>query len=240
MFAVIKTGGKQYRVSEGQELTVEKLATEAGEQIQFNEVLILGGDETRIGTPRIEDAAVQAEVLAQTRGAKIYNFKKRRRKHGSKRLKGHRQDLTTVRVTAILASGAEATGVKAVCGAASQRRPASEASPAPRDAPTKPAPAKPAPADAPAAEVPAPAAPANLLEAAEGAPDDLTRIGGVGPKLQEKLNAAGVFHFRQIADWGSAEIAYMDDRLSSKGRIERDDWVGQAKALMSEQNGGAS
>ena len=78
MYAVIKTGGKQYRVSEGDEFTVEKLVAEAGEKIQFNEVLMLGGDEVKLGTPLVDGAAVSAEVVEQTRGPKVLSFKKRR------------------------------------------------------------------------------------------------------------------------------------------------------------------
>ena len=107
MFAVIKTGGKQYRVSAGDEFTVEKLVAEAGENIQFNEVLMLGGDETKVGTPLVDGAVVNAEVVDQTRGPKVLSFKKRRRKHGSKRIKGHRQHLTMVRITEILAESAK-------------------------------------------------------------------------------------------------------------------------------------
>jgi large subunit ribosomal protein L21 len=105
MFAVIKTGGKQYRVSAGDEVTVERLAGAAGEKIQFNEVLMLGGDEPTLGAPLVDGAVVEAEVVDQTRGPKVVSFKKRRRKHGSKRIKGHRQHLTMVRVTEILAGG---------------------------------------------------------------------------------------------------------------------------------------
>jgi len=113
MFAVIKTGGKQYRVSAGDQFTVEKLTAEAGEKISFNEVLMLGGETPVIGTPLVDGAAVEAEVVDQTRGPKVVTFKKRRRKHGSKRLKGHRQQLTTVRITEILAAGAKPQGSKA-------------------------------------------------------------------------------------------------------------------------------
>jgi large subunit ribosomal protein L21 len=120
MFAVIKTGGKQYKVAAGDEVTVEKLAAEAGETVQFNEVLMLGGEgEPTVGAPRVDGAGVQAEVVEQTRGPKLINFKRRRRKHSSKRRKGHRQHLTLVRVTEILASGADASGVKAAEGAGS-------------------------------------------------------------------------------------------------------------------------
>lgn len=236
MFAVIKTGGKQYKVSSGDELKVEKLAAEAGETVQFNEVLMLGGEAVTVGSPLVEDAGVQAEVVDQTRGPKVYSFKKRRRKHGSKRIRGHRQHLTLVRVTEILAKGAGKTGVKAALGAGSAvaeaTAPAKKATPKKAAAKTPAAPQ----AEKPAAEA-APAAakkPGNLLKAAKGEPDDLTKISGVGPKLAEKLNANGVFHFWQIMDWGPEEIAYMDDQLSFKGRIERDDWIGQAKQLAAE------
>jgi large subunit ribosomal protein L21 len=123
MFAVMKTGGKQYKVAPNDVLVVEKLAAEVGETVQFNDVLMLGGsdessDGLSVGHPLVGGAAVQAEVLEQKRGPKTLNLKRRRRKHGSRRLKGHRQYLTTVRITDILASGAEATGVKAATGQA--------------------------------------------------------------------------------------------------------------------------
>ena len=129
MFAVIKTGGKQYRVSAGDEFTVEKLAAEAGETIQFNEVLMLGGDETKLGAPLVDGAVVNAEVVDQTRGPKVVSFKKRRRKHGSKRLKGHRQHLTMVRITEILADGAKAAKPKAKKKTAKKAKAAPETAP---------------------------------------------------------------------------------------------------------------
>ena len=127
MFAVMKTGGKQYRVAAGDVLRVEKLACEAGERIQFNDVLMIGGDDVTVGTPTIAGAAVQADVIDQIRGEKLIHFVKRRRKHGSQRTKGHRQYLTLLRVTDILSSGADATGVKAAIGAGSVPRPALDA-----------------------------------------------------------------------------------------------------------------
>jgi large subunit ribosomal protein L21 len=110
MFAVLKTGGKQYKVAKDTIFTVEKLAADAGETVQFNEVLMLGGDTVTVGAPFVAGAAVQAEVLEQLRGPKVISFKKRRRKHSSQRKRGHRQYLTRVRITDILASGADATG----------------------------------------------------------------------------------------------------------------------------------
>ena len=117
MFAVLKTGGKQYRVQQGDVLRVEKLTADAGETIQFNEVLVVGD---QIGAPFVAGAAVQATVIDQIKGEKVIHFVRRRRKHSSKRTKGHRQQLTLVRVTEILASGGEATGIKAAIGSGSR------------------------------------------------------------------------------------------------------------------------
>ena len=111
MFAVLKTGGKQYKVTSGDVLKVEKLAADAGQVVQFNDILMITGSKTTVGSPLIKGAAVQAEVLAQIRGEKVINFVKRRRKHGSQRTKGHRQYLTVLRVTGILETGAEKSGV---------------------------------------------------------------------------------------------------------------------------------
>jgi large subunit ribosomal protein L21 len=113
MFAVLKTGGKQYRVQQGDVLRIEKLQADAGDTIQFNEVLVVGD---QIGAPLVAGAAVQATVIDQIKGEKVIHFVRRRRKHSSKRTKGHRQQLTLVRVTEILASGGEGTGVKAAIG----------------------------------------------------------------------------------------------------------------------------
>jgi large subunit ribosomal protein L21 len=243
MFAVIKTGGKQYKVQSGDMLRVEKLAADAGETVQFNEILMLGGDKVVVGAPMVDGAAVQAEVVDQIKGDKVINFVKRRRKHGSQRTKGHRQKLTLIRVGDILASGGDKSGGQAAIGAGSVAGVAMAAVAA-KAAPKKAAPAKkeaapkkaaaPKAAAAPAAEV-AGVEPANLLkEARGGVADDLKRISGVGPKLEGTLHEIGVFHFDQISTWGPAEIAYMDDRLSFKGRIERDDWIAQATQFAAE------
>ena len=101
MYAVIKTGGKQYRVAADDVLTVEKLAGEAGDKIGVGEVLMVGGDSVKIGAPLVSGALVKAEVVEQTRGPKVIAFKKRRRKN-SRRKRGHRQDLTTVKITEIV------------------------------------------------------------------------------------------------------------------------------------------
>jgi len=106
MFAVIKTGGKQYRVAADDLLKVEKVKGEPGEIIQFGEVLVVGGDNVALGAPTVAGASVAAEVLEQGRGRKVIAFKKRRRKN-SRRKRGHRQELTLVRITEILTDGAK-------------------------------------------------------------------------------------------------------------------------------------
>ena len=180
MFAVLKTGGKQYKVQAGDVLRVEKLAADAGEKIQFNDVLMLGGDAPVVGAPFVDGAAVQAEVIDQIKGEKLIHFVKRRRKHSSKRTKGHRQKLTLVKITDILASGADKSGVKAATGKG---------------------------ATAPAAA--APAAKKAAAPAAAGS-DDLTKLTGVGPAAATKLNDAGLTSFAQIAALSADDIAAID------------------------------
>jgi large subunit ribosomal protein L21 len=108
MFAVIRTGGKQYRVAAEDVIKVDKIKGGPGEIVQFGEVLVVGGDNITLGQPTISGASVAAEVLEQGRGPKIIAFKKRRRKN-SRRKRGHRQEFTLVRVTEILTDGATPT-----------------------------------------------------------------------------------------------------------------------------------
>jgi large subunit ribosomal protein L21 len=106
MFAVIRTGGKQYRVAAEDKLQVGKVAGEPGEIIQFGDVLVVGADSVTLGNPTVSGASVAAEVLDQGRGPKVIAFKKRRRKN-SRRKRGHRQEFTLVRITEILTDGAK-------------------------------------------------------------------------------------------------------------------------------------
>jgi large subunit ribosomal protein L21 len=105
MFAVIKTGGKQYRVAAEDKIKIDRIKGEPGEIVEFGEVLVVGGDNPVLGTPTVAGATVAAEVLDQGRGAKVIAFKKRRRKN-SRRKRGHRQEFTLVRITEILTDGA--------------------------------------------------------------------------------------------------------------------------------------
>jgi large subunit ribosomal protein L21 len=104
MFAVFKTGGKQYRVAAEDVLKVDKVDGEPGEIVEFGEVLVVGGDNVTLGAPTVSGATVAAEVLDQGRGGKIIAFKKRRRKN-SRRKRGHRQEFTLLRITEILTDG---------------------------------------------------------------------------------------------------------------------------------------
>jgi large subunit ribosomal protein L21 len=104
MFAVIKTGGKQYRVAADDLIEIDKIAGEAGEAVAFADVLLVGGEETVLGTPTVAGASVRGEVVEQDRKPKVIAFKKRRRKN-SRRKRGHRQEFTVVRITEILTEG---------------------------------------------------------------------------------------------------------------------------------------
>lgn len=229
MFAVIKTGGKQYKVQSGDLLRVEKLAAEAGDKVQFNDILMLGGDSPVIGAPLVAGAAVQAEIIDQIKGDKVINFVRRRRKHSSKRTVGHRQQLTLLRVTDILEKGADSSGVKAAIGAGSvggdkvvsdgryTKNRTDQAEMNKRVAEGE--------AEEKSAET------AAKPKAKSAAADDLKTLSGVGPALEKKLHEAGVTSLAQIAAWTEADIAEMDEKLSFKGRIEREGWVEQAKEL---------
>jgi large subunit ribosomal protein L21 len=106
MFAVIKTGGKQYRVAAEDVIRVDRVNGQPGEIVEFGEVLVLGGDTPQLGTPTISGATVAGEVLQHTRGDKVIAFKKRRRKN-SRRKRGYRHEFSVVRITEILTGGAK-------------------------------------------------------------------------------------------------------------------------------------
>lgn len=111
MFAVIKTGGKQYKVAAGDVIKVEKLEGQAGDLIAFKEVLMVGSaDAVTVGAPHVAGATVAGELVEQTRGPKVISFKKRRRQN-SKRKRGHRQDLTMVSIREILTGGAQPSAI---------------------------------------------------------------------------------------------------------------------------------
>ena len=213
MFAVIKTGGKQYSVAAGDLLKVEKLTGEAGDMIEINEVLMVGNT---VGTPLVEGAMVTAEIVEQGRARKVIAFKKRRRQN-SRRTIGHRQHFTKLQISEILTDGAKPSKKAAAKKPAKAEAPKAE----------KPAAKKADPKPAAAATVPEGA----LFAAPEGEPDDLKQIKGVGPVLEKKLNNFGVTKFAQVAAFSREDIDKLDDALSFKGRIDRDEWLAQAAEL---------
>jgi len=241
MFAVVKTGGKQYKVQTGDILRVERLAANAGDKVQFNQILMLGGEKPVVGSPLVAGAAVQADVIDQIKGEKTIKFVKRRRKHSSKRTRGHRQYLTLVRVTDILATGADKSKVQEAVGSGSvdfkfvdsvkpkksaelktktqkspketvkkQAKPVKEVKPE-KDAKTK------------------KSAPAKEKKVTASVSDDLKQLSGVGPALEKKLHAAGVKSFEQIAAWSAKDVEAINEKISSKGRVEKEGWIDQAK-----------
>ncbi len=226
MFAVIKTGGKQYKVAQDDILTVEKLPAAAGDKIVIGDVLMLvgkdDGSDAVVGTPFIEGASVSAEVVEQTRGDKVIIFKKKRRQ-GYQRKKGHRQELTTIKILEISAKGGTKTAPKAKAEAPKAK---AEAPKAKTEAPK--------PEKEEKAEAAPQTAKPKLLKKPQGEADNLAKLSGVGPKIVEKLNGAGIYHFSQIAEWTTDHVAWIDQELELKGRVERDDWVGHAKKLLSE------
>lgn len=208
MYAVIATGGKQYKVSEGQTLKIETLDAEAGDAVEFDKVLLVAdGDNVNIGTPYIDGGSVSAKVASIGRGKKIEVIKFKRRKQHRKQM-GHRQNYTEVEITGIAMGKA---------GSAAPKKKAVE----------KPAPA-PAKTEAPTADADAPLFSGGP---AGGQADDLKQISGVGPVLEGKLNSLGIYNFSQVAAFTPEEITMVDARLSFKGRIEREDWLGQAAKL---------
>jgi large subunit ribosomal protein L21 len=216
MFAVIKTGGKQYRVVANDLLKVERLAGNPGDMVEFSDVLAVGeGADATIGAPLVAGALVTAEVVDQGRARTVIAFKKRRRQN-SRRARGNRQYETTVRIAEILMNGAKPSKKAA---AKPEAKPASaEAEAAPAALMAEPKPAKAEKKAAPAAET--------------SYKDDISLIGGVGPVLKKKLEGAGYGTLASIAALGADDIAKLDEELKLGGRIERDEWVEQARELM--------
>jgi len=212
MFAVIKTGGKQYRVAAEDVLKIEKVAGNAGDMVEFGEVLAVGSE---IGAPLVSGALVTAEILEQGRARKVISFKKRRRQN-SQRTKGHRQHLTTVKIAEILTGGAKPSKKAAAKPAAKAEKPVEEKKEAPKEA-KKEAPKKEAKA-------------ATLFTAPEGDGDDLTKIKGIGPVAAGQLNEQGITTFAQIAKLSDKDITRIDEAMPfSADQIS--DWRDQAKAM---------
>src|SRR5690606_17117270 len=206
-------------------LKIEKVAGEIGDMVEIGYVLAHGeGDSITFGAPFVDGALVTAEVVAQGRAKTVIAFKKRRRQN-SRRKHGHRQYETTVRIDEILLGGAKPlkkAAAKPAKGAAA------EAAPAPAKK-----------AKAPAAEAAPVAALADVAPKAKEAKaakpevvDDISLISGIGPVLKDKMTEAGFGTLTSISKLKKAEIAKLDEELGLGGRIERDEWVAQAKELL--------
>jgi len=241
MFAVVKTGGKQYKVQTGDILRVERLAANAGDKVQFNQILMLGGKKPVVGSPLVAGAAVQADVIDQIKGEKTIKFVKRRRKHSSKRTRGHRQYLTLVRVTDILATGADKSKVQEAVGSGSvdfkfvdsvKPKKSAELKTKTQKSPKEPVKkeAKPVKEVKPEKDKKTKkSTPAKEKKVTASVSDDLKQLSGVGPALEKKLHAAGVKSFEQIAAWSAKDVEAINEKISSKGRVEKEGWIDQAK-----------
>ena len=219
MFAVIKTGGKQYRVAEGDEITVEKLVGDTGGDVTFDTVLMLGdGKDVKVGAPTVAGASVVGEIAEQRKGDKII-IRKKRQRSTYRRTKGHRQLETVVKITSILADGKKAPAKKKAA------KPEAKEEAAPKKAEAPKAEAKPAKADAPKAKAePKPAA------KSDGA-DDLTKMKGLGKVMAEKLTGEGITSFAQIAALSADEITALEEKIGAAGKFEKNEWVAQAAEL---------
>jgi large subunit ribosomal protein L21 len=188
MYAVIKTGGKQYRVAANDKILIEKLEGAAGDQVTFEDVLMVAnGGDISIGAPVVAGATVVGEIAAQEKADTVYIFKKRRRKHYRRR-NGHRQLLTSVTITSILTGGAKP--------------------------------------DAKAAKPVAAAAPI-----ADGKSDDISLVGGIGPKMEAGMRELGYNTFASIAAMTAEQVEAAEAHLKQKGRFAREEWIEQAKEL---------
>ena len=217
MFAVIKTGGKQYRVAAEDVLKIEKVAGEAGDFVELSNVLMVGeGGNMTVGAPLVEGAMVSAEIVEQGRTRKIIAFKKRRRQN-SRRTIGHRQHLTTVRIAEILTDGKKPSKKAAAKKAAPAKE---EKAKAPKAEAKKEAPKK--------EEAKAAAPEGPLFAKPEGDPDKLTDIKGIGPVAEKQLNEQGITTFAQIAALTDDDIAKVDEYMPFSADQIRD-WQGQAK-----------
>ena len=233
MYAVIKTGGKQYKVAANDEIVVEKIDANEGDEHAFEDVLMYGdGEDVTVGAPMVKGAAVVGEVVNQGKGDKVIIFKKRQRST-YKRKKGHRQLQTTIKITAILPDGVDVKKLKK----ADKKTTSTETVAIPEEAPKakkaapKKAEAAPAADEAPKAEKKAAPKKAAPKAAASAGNDDLTQLKGVGPAYAKKLNEAGITSFAQLAALTPEGVTELEEKLNASGRVERDGWIEQAKEL---------
>ncbi|RVD60989.1 50S ribosomal protein L21 [Mesorhizobium sp. M2D.F.Ca.ET.185.01.1.1] len=228
MFAVIKTGGKQYRVAANDLLKIEKVEAKVGDIVEIGSVLAHGeGENVIFGAPFVDGALVTAEVVEQGKNRTVIAFKKRRRQNSRRKI-GHRQLLTTVRIAEILLGGAKPSKKAAAKPEAKAEAKTEVAAEAKAEVAAKePKAKKEAKADAAAGEE-AKAAP--LFKAPKGEPDDLTVIKGIGPVAAKDLAEQGIVTFAQLAKLSDKDVAKIDEHMPfSADQIK--DWREQAKEL---------
>ncbi|MBZ9859697.1 50S ribosomal protein L21 [Mesorhizobium sp. CA12] len=228
MFAVIKTGGKQYRVAANDLLKIEKLEAKVGDIVEIGNVLAHGeGENVTFGAPFVDGAMVTAEVVEQGKNRTVIAFKKRRRQNSRRKI-GHRQLLTTVRIAEILLGGAKPSKKAAAKPEAKAEAKAEVAAEAKAEVAVKEPKAKKEPKAEAASGEEAKAAP--LFKAPKGEPDDLTVIKGIGPVAAKDLAEQGIITFAQLAKLTEKDIAKIDEHMPfSADQIK--DWREQAKEL---------
>ena len=211
MYAIVEIAGQQFKVAKDQRVYVNRLQGEEGDSVSFDKVLLSGdGDNITLGAPAIDGALVDATITRHVKGDKVIVFKKKRRK-GYRVKNGHRQSLTEISITGITLPGSK--------GASTAKK---EAAP---KAETKKADAKPADKENKLL--------ASIGTASKAEADDLTKINGIGPAYEQKLNEVGIYTYEQISKLKAADR----DELSSvegitRDKIEADEWVKQAKELL--------
>ena len=203
MYAIVEIAGHQFKVEKDQKVFVNRLATEEGKKVSFDNVLLIGdGDNITLGAPAIDGAQVSAKVLKHLKGDKVIVFKKKRRK-GYRVKNGHRQSLSEIVIESITTSGAKK---------AAPKKETKKAEPKPKAAPkaeTKKATPKPA------------------AKKATGKPDDLKKVEGIGPKISQTLIDAGISTFAQLAKTDAAKISEIISEV--RGNHVTDTWPAQAK-----------
>ena len=235
MYAIVEIAGQQFKVAKDQKVFVNRLATEEGKKVEFDNVLLIGdGDKVTVGAPAIDGAQVGAKVLKHLKGDKVIVFKKKRRK-GYRVKNGHRQYLSEIVIESIVASGAT-----------KKAAPAKKAAPKKEES-KKAEPKVEAKATAPKAkEEPAKKA---APKKATGKADDLKKIEGIGPKIAETLTAAGIATYADLAKAKPAKIAeiiadvrgsHVPDTWPQQAQLAADGKWDELKELQDKLDGGVA
>ncbi|QIE59545.1 50S ribosomal protein L21 [Rasiella rasia] len=216
MYAIVEIAGQQFKVAKDQKVFVNRLATEEGEKVEFDNVLLVGdGSNITVGAPAIDGALVGAKVVRHLKGDKVIVFKKKRRK-GYQVKNGHRQSLSEIVIESIASSGAKKKAAPKKEAAKKETKKAEPKAAAPKAEAKKAAPQK---------ETKAPAKKAAPKKAAKA--DDLKKIEGIGPKIAETLAAAGIATFADLAKAKPAKISEIIEGV--RGNHVPDTWPQQAK-----------